>query len=327
MQLYINKHGCSVQVRDGFFVIKQLEGEETRVPAGSVHTIFINRGSKLSAEVAFLAAELDIDVMFTDRNGQPVARLWGNRFGSIATIRKQQLAFSQHAQSLDWVKQLLAEKVEGQIALMWTLLHNDRSNEALIEKAAHKLDGLRQRILEAKGQTLPEAAGHLRALEGSASKAYWQAVSDSLPHQYTFAARSRRPATDMFNAMLNYGYGILYGKVESALIKAGIDPYIGIFHRDEYNRPVLVYDVVERFRVWVDYVVISLCRQQVIFPEFFDIENGGFWLNEHGKRILIQTQEDYFEEITAYRRLDRSRNTHLELYGHALAGIFKQFKG
>ena len=50
---------------------------------------------------------------------------------------------------------------------------------------------------------------------------------------------------DVANALLNYGYGLLYGKVESGLIKAGIDPYICVLHRDEYNRPVLVYNIIE----------------------------------------------------------------------------------
>jgi CRISPR-associated protein Cas1 len=325
MQLYLNKPGGNLKVRDGHFIV-QHEGEEQRIPVGKVETLFIHRATRLSAEVAFVAADLDIDVIFTDRNGQPVARIWGNRFGSIATIRKQQLAFSQSSACRDWVQQLLADKLDGQSAMLWLMSKSDRSNEPLIQTATAKIADMRDRILQVDQLTLPEVAGQLRAWEGAASKAYWSCISASLPPQYAFSGRSRQPALDMFNALVNYAYGILYSQVESALIKAGIDPFIGFFHRDEHNRPVLVYDVIERFRPWADYVVISLCRQAVIFVDFFDVEEGGFWLNEQGKRILIQSFHDYFEEITRFGALDRTRSTHIELFAFALASQLKTFK-
>jgi CRISP-associated protein Cas1 len=327
MQVYLNKKGCTLKVRDGHLIVRTMEEEaEQRIPMGKIQTLFINRATRLTSDLAFVAAELDIDVIFTDRNGQPVARLWSNRFGSIATIRKQQLAFSQSPACLNWVQETLGEKLEGQMALLLMFSGKDQRLEELITTACRKIDEQAARIRQVDGLTLTEVAGQLRAWEAHASKVYWACISSFLPPQYAFQGRSRQPASDMFNALLNYAYGILYSLVETALIKAGIDPFIGLFHRDEHNRPVLVYDVIERFRPWADYVVISLCRQQVIFVEFFDIEEGGFWLNEQGKRILIQAFHDYFEEITRFGNLDRSRSTHVELYAFALASKFKSFK-
>lgn len=325
MQLYINKPGSSLRIRNGQLLIRH-ELREEQIPIGKVRSIFLTRSAHLTAEVAFTAAELDIDIVFTDRNGQPVARLWSNRFGSIATIRKQQLAFSQSGESAPWVRELLAEKIQGQIALLLLLIRIDKSNEAEIMTAVNRIEGYRSRILGLGGATLGEITGELRALEANASRAYWRSISAALPQQYAFEGRSRRPATDMFNALLNYAYGILNNQVESALIRAGIDPFIGIFHRDEHQRPVLVYDVMERFRPWADFVVTSLCRQEVIFVEFFEVEAGGFWLSEQGKRILVQTYHDYFEEITHYQGLDRSRRTHIDLYAQMLATHFKTFR-
>lgn len=61
---------------------------------------------------------------------------------------------------------------------------------------------------------------------------------------------------DFFNVLFNYGYGMFYGKVEGVLIKVGIDFYVGIFYWDDYNWLVFVFDVIECYWVWVDYVVI-----------------------------------------------------------------------
>jgi len=127
--------------------------------------------------------------------------------------------------------------------------------------------------------------------------------------------------------LLNYAYGILYGKIEGALIRAGIDPYIGVMHRDEYNRPVLVYDVIERFRVWADYVVFGLASQQVFTSDCYTIrKDGSYWLENNGKRILIQSFNDYLSEVIKIKGVDRSRVVHIDLYAQSLARMFESLK-
>jgi CRISPR-associated protein Cas1 len=172
-------------------------------------------------------------------------------------------------------------------------------------------------------ESISDVAARLRGYEGNASRVFFECVNVHLPEQYKFNGRSQHPAFDMFNAMLNYSYGILYNKIEGALIKAGIDPYIGVMHRDDYNRPVLVYDAIESFRAWAEYVVINLCMQQIIFQEFFDIENGVFYLNHHAKRILIQSFNDYFEDVIQIKGTERSRNQHIILSCQKLATKLK----
>jgi hypothetical protein len=61
-----------------------------------------------------------------------------------------------------------------------------------------------------------------------------------------FESRSRQPAADAFNAMLNYSCGILYSLVEKACILAGLEPFVGFLHTDNYNKKSLVYDLIEQ---------------------------------------------------------------------------------
>lgn len=166
----------------------------------------------------------------------------------------------------------------------------------------------------------------LRGWEGAASKIYFDTLCNFLPEDYRFNGRSH-PATDVFNALLNYAYGILYGKIEGTLIKAGIDPYIGVFHREDYNRPVLVFDIIELYRVWADFVVVNLCMQKAIIPECYSVQpNGTYWLEPLGRRMVIQGMSDYLEDLITIKGQNRSRNTHLQLYAHSLAQMFLNFK-
>lgn len=131
---------------------------------------------------------------------------------------------------------------------------------------------------------------------------------------------------DPANAMLNYGYGLLYGKIESALIKAGIDPYVGVMHRDDYNRPVLVYDIIELYRVWVDYVVFSLLCQSVVTDEHYSVnDDNSCWLEPLGRRVLIQSVNDYLDEVVEEKGVQRSRITQITLYAQNLAQVFKKY--
>jgi CRISPR-associated protein Cas1 len=115
---------------------------------------------------------------------------------------------------------------------------------------------------------------------------------------------------------------MLYGKIEGALIRAGVDPYLGIFHRDGYNRPALVYDIIERYRIWVDYVVVQLCRQDAMTEECFRWDGQARMLDGLGKRIVIQSVNDYLAEVIQRGALRRSRQEHLQREAHALAKFF-----
>jgi CRISPR-associated protein Cas1 len=77
-----------------------------------------------------------------------------------------------------------------------------------------------------------------------------------MPEQYDWPGREGRGAQDPLNSLLNYGYGILYGQVEQAIILAGLDPYAGFLHADRPGKPSLTLDLIEEFRqVAIDRVV------------------------------------------------------------------------
>ena len=65
-----------------------------------------------------------------------------------------------------------------------------------------------------------------------------------MPEEWTLISRNRDPAADGFNCMLNYGYGVLYSMVEKGIIVAGLDPYIGFIHADNYNKKSFVSDLL-----------------------------------------------------------------------------------
>jgi len=325
MEIIINTPGSRLSVDNGMLMITNRR-EQQRIPLRKVNSILLYRGCSLSSDLVYLAADQNIDIVFGTRTGKPVARLWSNQFGSIATIRKKQVMFAQDIVCTGYIKSLIRKKIQNQIAVLLLLYKPNRATDDILNEAIAYLEKYADKLEAEPDVPMADAAETLRGWEGYCSRRYFECINQHLPEQYRFERRSQHPATDMFNSLLNYAYGMLYGKIELAMIRAGIDPFLGLFHRDEYNRPVFVYDVIEFFRYWADITIINLCMQQVIFPEFFENENGGLFLNGDGKRILIQSFNDYLEEVVMMNGLERSRLTHIDLAMQEIARMFKEYQ-
>lgn len=326
MELILNTFGLSLNRDNEAFVITK-KGERHRIPVDDIKSIQISRGAQITSDAVMLAVEHEIDVMFMDKGGHPIGRVWSPRYGSISTIRKGQLNFTSSHAALEWIKEVIMQKMENQQALMLLLQPRDTGLERERKRNIDRIEDYRIKVNKLEGEMVSDVAPTLRGWEGQASRIYFATIIKYLPEEFQFEQRSQHPAMDVANAFLNYGYGILYGKIEGALIKAGIDPYIGILHRDDYNRPVLVYDVIELYRIWVDYVVFTLLAQNGITEECYSIrEDGSYWLEPLGRRILIQSFNDYIDETISKGGVVRSRLTHMNLYVQNLAQKLKRFE-
>jgi CRISPR-associated protein Cas1 len=275
----------------------------------------------------FLAVEKEIEVLFTDKSGNPIGRIWSPRYGSISTIRKGQVNFCFSHDAVEWIKEVLLKKIENQQALILMMLTQNAEEKQRTDRAINRLEDYRSKIKKLDGEIVQDIAPTLRGWEGVASKIYFEALNMFIPEKFRFDSRTQHPAKDPVNAMLNYGYGLLYGKIEGALIKAGIDPYVGIMHRDNYNRPVLVYDVIELYRIWVDYVVYSLVNQNAVSEDYFSIkEDGSYWLENLGRNVLIQSVNDYLDEVVENQGVPLSRANQIKAYAQRLAQKFKKYE-
>lgn len=324
MELIISTFGTSLNRENEGFVITTTEGRQ-RIPAEGITSIQISRGAQISSDAVMLAMEKEIEVLFMDKNGNVIGRIWSPKYGSVSTIRKGQLNFSFSTEAIRWIKEVICQKIENQQALLLTFESSDIMIQNHVQKSIRRLEDYRTKVSTINGEVISDIASTLRGWEGLSSKIYFETLNLFLPEQYRFEKRSQHPATDVANAFLNYGYGVLYGKVEGALIKAGIDPYIGVLHRDDYNRPVLVYDIIELYRVWVDYVVFTLLTQNVITDEFYSVQSdGSYWLESLGRRVLIQSLNDYLEETIEVNGNSRSRAYQIFLYAQKLAQQLKK---
>ena len=328
MQLNINTPGCYLSVKDQLFTIRSPadeKGENYRfkhIPPQKISSIIFNARGSLSTAAITLALEHHIDILFMEEGQKSLGRVWHGRPGSTTKIRKAQLLASMDARGLDWVQGWIAQKLSNQAAHLRALAVTQPEQAPALQEAAEKIIALGAAISTQEGESTGALADQIRGREGSAGRQYFAALSQALPEAWQFQGRSSRPAADGFNALLNYGYALLYSRVEKALMVAGLDPFTGFLHRDDYNQLSMVYDFIEPYRVWVEEVVMQqfLGRKAPFGESMLNPSGKGIWLNEEGKKLIQSAFRKYMEDQPiAWKDSRRSRARIIQLDAHHFA--------
>jgi CRISPR-associated protein Cas1 len=302
--LSLKSFGARLRVKDGLFevTVPDLSGAgEHRIhqfAPPTVTSILLHRHTSVSADALMLAEQNGVLFAVLDEHDHPALLLAGLHPAGSLDIWKRQIALNGTAQGLGFARDWLCLKIQRK--LKWLAkLKGYRKGEAL--RAIEDCEKLLQEyLLRMKAQTLHQVAKSaetLRGLEGSAQRAYLQTLSFLLPSHLQFEGRSKRPSADLFNALLNYAYGILYRRLEKILWGVGLNPYFGFLHGDTRKQKNFLFDFIESYRPWMDKIVFKLCSgKEVSSQHVRELEGGGLWLNDEGRKLLTDAVEEYFKE-------------------------------
>jgi CRISPR-associated protein Cas1 len=317
MQLVINTYGAYLQKNGDCFKVKT-DDKVFEISSKKVSSILISTAAYITTDAIKLAMENNIDIVFIDEHGDPYGRVWHPKLGSTVLIRRKQLELSTTDTGFELVKELIIKKIENQIDFIERLKRAREDKAEKLEESIKGLEDIREKILSLTG-SIDDKRGTIMALEGAAGRIYFDTLSYIMPERFKFEGRSRNPAKDEFNAMLNYAYGVLYSLVEKACIIAGLDPYIGLLHTDNYNKKSFVFDLIEMFRIFAEETVVFLFTGRKIKVEYFDEVKGGFTLNKEGKAILIQALNENLDETIRYKGRNIQKRNVIQFECHSIA--------
>ena len=117
------------------------------------------------------------------------------------------------------------------------------------------------------------------------------------------AQRRERGAQDPLNSMLNFGYYLLYTRINGLLRSHGLNPYLGLLHDGQDDYETLVADFQEPFRCHVDRLVLRLVnRQQIGLADFEISKRHGdkrprCWLARGAVRLYAEQFEVMMAEV------------------------------
>lgn len=250
--------------------IKLMRGGETLAQAPLIHLRSVtisNLGISISADAIAACCERGIPIVFMTRQGDVYASLYAAGLGGTVLTRREQILAYTDERGFRLAVAMSSAKVASQAATLryWARLRRD-ADPALaadLSGTAADLDSYAERLRAAEPDAIDAVRESLMGIEGAAARLYWSACAALIPPEYGWPGRAGRGATDPVNSLLNYGYGILYGEVERAILMAGLDPYAGFLHADRPGKPSLTLDLVEEFRqVVVDRPVFGLVARR-----------------------------------------------------------------
>jgi len=317
-QLVINTYGTYLSKKDGCFRLKNDENTVDISPK-KIKSIIISTGCSLSSDAIELALENNIDVVLLDKFGNPLGRVWHCKPASTNLIRRRQLEISSNEDGFEMAKEWILEKINHQVKFLDKLaIKRSQEKQETVKEYKLNIDKLKTKISELKGYS-EEIREQLMGYEGNCGKNYFAVLEYLIPERFKFSGRSARPAKDEFNCMLNYAYGVLYSQVERSIILAGLDPYIGFIHTDDYNKKSMVFDLIEQYRIYADEIVFHLFSQKKVNDEYFDKIKGGFSLNKEGKKVLISTLNEHLDSTINYRGRNIKRRDSIQFDCHRIA--------
>lgn len=311
--IHLAEYGLQLGISKNKFVVKQYGKIVESTPEDQVKRIIIDsKGVLLSSDVIQKCSQQNIPIDFIDYNANPYASLI-TFSASLAQNTLKQVEILNTNRHLELAKSFIKGKAKNQVNYIKYLEKYHKKLSDDIEVMENLL-----RNMKYKAKDINSLLGY----EGNISSAYWKALKKVLNEDIAFEKRDRRGATDLFNMSLNYSYAILYGKVQSNLVKAGLSLHVSYLHSLNSSKPTLVYDFIEEFRTFiVDRVIISLFNRK----EKITLDPHGL-LNKQSRQLIAKNIYEKFDSYTTYREEKRKVEDIIEIQAYKLFNAINNSK-
>jgi len=303
-------YGTTVRVERGHLVLEdgigsdRRKGRFARVGHGLKRLVVIGSDGMVSFAALRWLADQNASFVMLERDGSVLATTGPVR-SSDARLRRAQALAANNPTALQLAVRLIGQKLAGQEAVA-----RERLRDSVV---ADDIAKFRDSLKSA------ERLETLLGIEANAASAYWSAWSEfpvryprtdlvRVPeHWQRFGARvsplagSPRLAVNPPNAVLNYLYAVLEAEARLAASELGLDPSLGVLHKDTPNRDSLACDLMEPIRPLVDAYVFDWLQRGPLRSEwFFEQANGNCRLMGQFAGELAETAMVWRKAVAPY---------------------------
>jgi group II intron reverse transcriptase/maturase/CRISPR-associated endonuclease Cas1 len=298
--LVIAQPGSVLRKKGGRIAVVQGEKTLIDLPVQDLkHVWLLTSNVTLTGPMLRMCIENQLPIEICGRYGRVVGRLTGPEFSSFS-LGAQQEKVRDGELGLSIARNIVDGKIDNQIAAIKYFKRSRRKNPVFIAASKTELgrmETMQERLVKLNMNSEPKAVrAQLTNIEAQAAQAYWAVVRLLVPNEISFMGRKRKGARDLVNSLLNYGYGVLYNVVWTAVVDAGLNPSVSFLHEPFRNKPTLTYDLIEEFRApLVDRVVFSLLAKHE------PLRLDGDRLTLPSRRLLVRNMLEKMNFPTRYR--------------------------
>jgi len=281
--LYITEPYLYLSVNGDALIISRNRVVLETIPLYRISEIMVMEKSLFSTALVKKCAEFNIPLTITLNTGYYITTIKpdSKRYYEIASRHCQRYYSLSETELLCFAKEIAVGKMKGYISLFrqrYQPGHNLIIDELL---------GTISRINQAG--SLEE----IRGLEGSMAKRIYQQLNPMIANPAFHIQKREREKPDPINSLLNFGYYLLFARINATLRAVGLNPYLGFLHSpsDEYES--LAYDIQELFRPFIDRFIIRILNLKVISrDDFRETKDGAYLKREAVKKFIDQFEAE-----------------------------------
>lgn len=262
---FLKGYGVSINLKNNQVVLTngkdiftaQQEKESYYVTEIPYEKIVISGDGYVSTKAIKLLLENNIIVILTDTFGNLVTSVSSPMASPKATKYRigQYHTFSDETKRILLQKLFMERKLARQIQFFKELDHVD------LNDTVRCLGDFKDKLNEKKTHY------DIHEIEAKSAHLYFESYAKLFDSSYGFVSRtsgsflrSKKNATNLINALLNYGYSVLASDILKYINAFGLDAYFGFNHKTRDSFMALVYDIMEPYRVIVDSTVYTVAN-------------------------------------------------------------------
>ncbi len=247
--LLVSGFGVHIKSTQKKLIIQKKKGVE-EYPLESVKNLLVMGGHTISSSTIVNLVKNGAFISFFEPDGNPIGiiRPFGDR--SDTEIYRIQQAIPRHRYAITLAQTAIKSRL---FAIQYVQENQNihlfyEGEQEFLHKAQEELQYLIK-------------LDEIQRLHRLTSDMYYEIMSRNTPPDFGFRRRTIRPQSDPINAMLSFGYAMLFGNCCVSLIGARLDPDYGLIYE---GKGCLVQDLIDPLKAgMIDGVVFQIARNSL----------------------------------------------------------------
>lgn len=297
--VYLYKSG-NLKRKDNSLVLESKDKDDY-IPIEQVDMIICFSEVSLNKRVLALLNKYEVSILFYNFYGNYIGRYAPKDYKDGRVLVNQVNKYRDESQRLYISKSILKASIKNMLSVLKYYRKKGKNLDELIRKL-EDLVGMASNI---------ETMNELMLIEANAKQTYYKMFDVVLENEV--------------NAMISYGYALLYGIILSILDRSSLFPQISFIHSLSKNSDSLQYDLADIFKpVYIDRMVLRLIRKKQIKQSHFQYKpDGRCYLSKEGTKVFIEEFNILLQSTIVYSKRNYSYRSILSKEVHRLSEYIK----
>jgi CRISP-associated protein Cas1 len=277
--------------RQDFSLVYIHDEAKTYLPIGQIDSLFIFGHIEINQSVISLLNEHGIPICFFTFLGNYIGKYIPNRKHIGKHVIAHAIFVSNESKRLQVARKIVMASVKNMLFILKYYHKRKRIEETIVTK-------FKERMISFENQPNRDT---LLLFEAEMKRIYYRMFDSIILNTcFSYNVRSQYPPQNEVNAMMSFGYAILYGKIEGDIHRSRLVLELPFVHGHSKLDSGLQHDIADIFKpIYIDRLIFNLINKKAINLTHFEKRDSGVYLNRTGMGIFINHLDEYLKKTTS----------------------------